>query len=104
MDFACLYDCFTYTALATTEDYGFCEKGEGGQFYRSGRATYGGDLVINPHGGLLSEGYIHGLNHSYEAVLQLRGAAENRQVKDANLCLVSAGAAAYGSAMVYAGV
>jgi acetyl-CoA acetyltransferase len=102
MDFACLYDCFTYTALATTEDYGFCGKGEGGDFYRNGRATYGGDIVINPHGGLLSEAYIHGLNHSYEAVAQLRGDADARQVKDANLCLVSAGAAAYGSALVYA--
>ena len=103
MDLACLYDCFTYTALATTEDYGFCQKGEGGRFYREGRATYGGEVVINPHGGLLSEAYIHGLNHSYEAVAQLRGDADARQVKDANLCLVSAGAAAYGSAMVFAG-
>ncbi len=103
MDFACLYDCFTYTALATTEDYGFCEKGEAGQFYRSGRATYGGDIVINPHGGLLSEGYIHGLNHHYEAVLQMRGDAGVRQVENPRLCLVSAGAAAYGSALVYAG-
>jgi acetyl-CoA acetyltransferase len=103
MDFACLYDCFTYTALATTEDYGFCEKGEGGRFYREGRATYGGDMVINPHGGLLSEAYIHGLNHSWEAVAQIRGDADARQVKDANICLVSAGAAAYGSAMVLAG-
>jgi len=103
MDLACLYDCFTYTALATTEDYGFCEKGEGGRFYREGRATYGGEVVINPHGGLLSEAYIHGLNHTYEAVAQLRGEAGKRQVKDAELCLVSAGAAAYGSAMVLSG-
>jgi acetyl-CoA acetyltransferase len=102
MDLACLYDCFTYTALATTEDFGFCEKGEGGRFYKDGRGTYGGDVVINPHGGLLSEAYIHGLNHSYEAVAQLRGDADKRQVKDAELCLVSAGAAAYGSAMVLA--
>lgn len=102
MDFACLYDCFSYTAAATTEDYGFCEKGEFGDFYRSGRATYGGDLVINPHGGLLSEGYIHGLNHSFEAVLQLRGDAGVRQVEDSELCLVSAGAGVYGSAMILA--
>lgn len=102
MDLACLYDCFTYTALATTEDFGFCEKGEGGRFYRDGRATYGGDVVINPHGGLLSEAYIHGLNHSFEAVAQLRGDADKRQVKDAELCFVSAGAAAYGSAMILA--
>lgn len=104
MDFACLYDCFTYTTMATTEDFGFCEKGEAGQFYASGRATYGGDVVINPHGGLLSEAYIHGMNHHYEAVLQLRGQAGERQVADPELCFVSAGAAPYGSALVYAKV
>jgi len=102
MDFACLYDCFTYTLLCTTEDYGFCEKGEGGDFYRSGRGTYGGDVVINPHGGLLSEAYIHGLNHHYEAALQLRGDAGERQVKDAKLALVSAGGLVSGSALVFA--
>lgn len=102
MDVACLYDCFTYTVLCTTEDFGLCEKGEAGEFYRSGRATYGGEVVVNPHGGLLSEAYIHGMNHHYEAVLQLRGDAGERQVPDAQLCLVSAGAGPYGGALVYA--
>lgn len=102
MDLACLYDCFTYTGLCTTEDYGFCAKGEAGRFYAEGRGTYGGDLVINPHGGLLSEGYIHGLNHHYEAILQLRKQAGQRQVPDAELALVSAGGSVYGSAMVLA--
>lgn len=102
MDFACLYDCFTYTLLCTTEDFGFCQKGEGGAFYRSGRGTYGGEVVINPHGGLLSEAYIHGLNHHYEAVMQLRGQAGERQVKDAKLALVSAGGLVSGSALVFA--
>ena len=40
----------------------------------------GGDVVVNPHGGLLSLGYIHGLNHHYEAALKLRHAAGVRQV------------------------
>lgn len=102
MDVACLYDCFTYTVMATTEDYGLCEKGDAGNFYRDGRATYGGEVVVNPHGGLLSEAYIHGLNHTYEAVAQLRGEAGERQVPDARLCLVSAGAGPYGGAMVLA--
>lgn len=102
IDVACLYDCFTYTALCTTEDFGFCAKGEGGAFYRDGRATYGGEVVINPHGGLLSEGYIHGFNHHFEAVLQLRGEAGTRQVEDAALALVSGGGPAYGSAILYA--
>jgi acetyl-CoA acetyltransferase len=101
MDVACMYDCFTYTVMATMEDFGFCEKGQVGAFYAEGRATYGGDIVVNPHGGLLSEGYIHGLNHHYEAALQLRGEADNRQVTDANLALVTAGGGPYGGANIY---
>ena len=72
IEVALMYDCFTYTVMATMEDYGFCEKGEVGKSFATGRATYGGDVVVNPHGGLLSEGYIHGLNHHYESTLQLR--------------------------------
>ncbi|MDQ2636109.1 MAG: nonspecific lipid-transfer protein [Actinomycetota bacterium] len=101
IDVALMYDCFTYTVLATTEDYGFCAKGEAGDFYREGRATFGGDVVINPHGGLLSEGYLHGLNHHYEAALQLRGDAGERQVPDARLALATAGAGPYGGAIIY---
>ena len=101
MDIACMYDCFTYTVMATFEDFGFCEKGEVGDYFRAGRATYGGDVVVNPHGGLLSEGYLHGLNHHYEAVLQLRGDAGIRQVADAELALVTAGAGPYGGAIIY---
>lgn len=52
-------------------------------------------------GGLLSEGYLHGLNHHYEAVLQLRGEAANRQIAGAELALVTAGAGPYGCAIVY---
>jgi acetyl-CoA acetyltransferase len=100
IDVACMYDCFTYTVMATVEDYGFCEKGGVGAFFAEGRATYGGDVVVNPHGGLLSEGYIHGLNHYYEATLQLRGQAGERQVEDAQLALVTAGAGPYGGASV----
>jgi acetyl-CoA acetyltransferase len=102
MDLALMYDCFTYTVMATFEDFGFCQKGEVGDFFREGRATYGGDVVVNPHGGLLSEGYLHGLNHHYEAVLQLRGDAGDRQVAGAETALVTAGAGPYGGALVYA--
>jgi acetyl-CoA acetyltransferase len=101
MDIACMYDCFTYTVMATFEDFGFCEKGAVGDYFRAGRATYGGDVVVNPHGGLLSEGYLHGLNHHYEAVLQLRGEAGIRQVDNAELALVTAGAGPYGGAIIY---
>nr|WP_198287079.1 OB-fold domain-containing protein [Frankia sp. QA3] len=88
MDVACMYDCFTYTVRATMEGFGFCEPGTVGEFFAKGHATHGGDVVVNPHGGLLSEGYIHRLNHHYEAALQLRSQAENRQVTDARLAVV----------------
>jgi acetyl-CoA acetyltransferase len=101
MDIALMYDCFTYTVMATFEDFGFCAKGEVGDYFREGRATYGGDVVVNPHGGLLSEGYIHGLNHHYEAVLQLRGDAGVRQVPGAETALVTSGAGPFGGALIY---
>jgi acetyl-CoA acetyltransferase len=101
IDVACIYDCFTYTVMAVLGDLGFCKPGEVGDFYREGHATYGGDVVVNPHGGLLSEGYLHGMNHHYEAVLQLRGGAGIRQVPDARTALVTSGAGPYGGAFVY---
>lgn len=101
IDFAELYDCFTYSVLVQLEDFGFCEKGEAGAFFRAGHARLGGTLPVNTHGGLLSEGYIHGLNSVTEAVIQLRGEAGARQVTDAELGLVTAGGAAYsGSAVI----
>ncbi len=102
VDVACMYDCFTTTVMITLEEFGLCERGAVGRFFAEGRATFGGDVVVNPHGGLLSEGYIHGLNHSYEAVLQLRGLAGARQVKDARTALVTAGAGPYGGGMLLA--
>jgi acetyl-CoA acetyltransferase len=100
VDVAVMYDCFTYTVMATLEDFGFCSKGEVGEWYAKGRATYGGDVVVNPHGGQLSEGYMQGLSGVYEAVCQLRGQAGTRQVPAASLALVTGGAAMGGGACV----
>jgi acetyl-CoA acetyltransferase len=100
IDVACIYDCFSYTVMASLEDLGFCAKGEVGAYFEGGHATHGGDIVVNPHGGLLSEGYIQGFNHFYEAALQLRGSAEGRQVRDAALALVTAGSGPAGSAAI----
>ncbi len=87
IDVAELYDCFTYSVLVQLEDYGFCAKGEGGPFVASGATGLGGALPVNTHGGFLSEGYVHGLNHLAEAVQQLRGEAGERQVPDARVAL-----------------
>lgn len=90
IDVAQLYDCFTYSVLVQLEDYGFCAKGEGGPFVESGATTLGGALPVNTHGGFLSEGYVHGMNHVYEAVSQLRGDAGARQVEGAQVALSTA--------------
>ena len=68
------------------------------------RAT--GSLPINTHGGLLSEGYLHGMNHVFEAVEQIRGDAGKRQLSRHDLALVTGQlgyVSAYSSALVLAG-
>ncbi|MFC3999437.1 acetyl-CoA acetyltransferase [Nocardiopsis sediminis] len=90
IDVAQLYDCFTWTVLVQLEDYGFCAKGEGGPFVESGATAPGGRLPVNTHGGFLSEGYVHGINHITEAVLQLRGEAGEGQVPGAEVALSTA--------------
>lgn len=90
IDVAQLYDCFTYSVLVQLEDYGFCAKGEGGAFVESGATARDGTLPVNTHGGFLSEGYVHGLNHVYECVSQLRGEAGARQIEGAAVGLSTA--------------
>ena len=89
VDFANVYDCFTYAALVTLEDYGFCAKGEGGAFVEGGRIELGGELPLNTGGGLLSQGHASGFLHITESAIQLRGAAGARQVADAKVGIVS---------------
>jgi len=90
IDFAELYDCFTYPVLSQLEGYGFAKEGGVPDMLKSGAFDRsGGVLPINTHGGLLSEAYIHGLNHVYEAVEQIRGDAGTRQVKKHDIALVT---------------
>ncbi len=100
VDLAQIYDCFTYSIIMQLEGFGFCEEGEGGPFVQGGRIARDGALPLNTAGGLLSEGYVHGLNHVIEAVEQLRGVAGPRQIPGAEICLTTAGAMTCGSAMV----
>jgi acetyl-CoA acetyltransferase len=101
VDFAQIYDCFTYSVLVQLEDFGFCAKGDAAAFIREGRGDLTGELPINTGGGLLSEAYIHGLNCVVEAVDQLRGEAGERQVRNPSVGLVTAGGAGHsGSALI----
>jgi len=100
IDFAEIYDCFTYSVIMQLEGFGFCKEGEGGPFALEGRIRRSGELPVNTHGGLLSEAYIHGFNHTIEAVEQLRGQSGARQLAKADVALVTAGAMTCGSAMV----
>jgi len=100
VDLAQVYDCFTYSVLMALEGLGFCKEGEGGAFVQGGRIARTGALPLNTAGGLLSEAYIHGFNHVIEAVEQLRGVSGPRQIKDAEICLTTAGAMTCASAMI----
>jgi len=91
IDVAQIYDSFTITLLVELESIGFFERGEAGLAAERGELGLGGRLPCNTHGGLLSYGHsgaAGGMFHAVEAVHQLRGHAEARQVKDAKLAFV----------------
>ena len=88
IDFAEIYDAFTYMTLVTLEDLGFCAKGEGGEFVEAGKGRLtvaGGELPVNTDGGGLSAQHpgMRGLFLLVEAVRQLRGDGGARQVRTA---------------------
>jgi acetyl-CoA acetyltransferase len=100
VDVAQLYDHFTGCVLMQIEDYGFCQRGEGGPFIESGALAWqGGSLPTNTHGGSLSEAYIHGLNHVVEGVRSLRGESTS-PVEGAEVCLVTSAACVPSSAVL----
>jgi acetyl-CoA acetyltransferase len=85
-----LHDCFSANELITYEGLGLCEQGKAAELIDSGAVTYGGKVVVNPSGGLISKGHplgATGLAQCAELNWQLRGEAELRQVSDAKVAL-----------------
>ena len=85
-----LHDCFTSNEIITYEALQLTEEGGSEQFVSDGENTYGGKVVVNPSGGLLSKGHplgATGLGQCAELVWQLRGEAGPRQVEGARVGL-----------------
>jgi acetyl-CoA acetyltransferase len=100
VDVAEIYDCFTSTVLMGLEGLGLCQRGESGAFVRSGACGPDGRLPTNTGGGLLAEGYLHGMNTVAEAVLQVQGRGGDRQVPRHEVAAVTSGALMDGSALI----
>jgi acetyl-CoA acetyltransferase len=100
LDVAEIYDCFTSTVLMGLEGLGICERGASGEFVRSGGTALDGVLPTNTNGGLLAEGYLHGMNTVAEAVLQVQGRGGPRQAPRHEVAAVTSGALVDGSAMI----
>jgi len=90
VDIAEVHDNFTISEILAIEDLGFFRKGEGGKATEAGLTGLGGEIAVNTSGGLKARGDpigATGLAQAVEIVTQLRGKAEKRQVKDANVGL-----------------
>ncbi|MCC8939440.1 lipid-transfer protein [Bradyrhizobium sp. Arg68] len=90
LDVVELHDCFAHNELITYEGLGLCGEGEAARFIDDGDNSYGGRIVTNPSGGLLSKGHplgATGLAQCYELTRQLRGTAAATQVEGARIGL-----------------
>jgi sterol carrier protein 2 len=85
-----LHDCFTPNEVITYEGLGLCPEGGAEKFICDGDNTHGGQIVVNPSGGLMSKGHpigATGLAQCTELVWHLRGDAGDRQVQGARVAL-----------------
>jgi acetyl-CoA C-acetyltransferase len=90
VDLAEVHDCFAIAEIIAYEELGFCDKGEGGRFVATGGSDYGGEVVVNPRGGLMGCGHplgATGVAQAAEVYAQLRGEAGPRQVAGAAIGL-----------------
>jgi len=91
IDFCQLYDGFSGMLYEWLEGLGWCEPHTAWKFIRDGHCELDGKLPVNSFGGSLGEGRLHGMGHLREAVLQLSGRAQGRQLAKADNALVQIG-------------
>ncbi len=99
IDVAEVHDATSFVEIHQAEMMGFCEIGKGGAFVEDGETQLGGKIPMNTSGGLVSKGHpigASGVSMVYEQIVQLRGEAGVRQVKDARLALVENGGGVIG--------
>ncbi|TDD66175.1 acetyl-CoA acetyltransferase [Actinomadura rubrisoli] len=99
IDVALLYDAYSWLVPRQLEDFGLVPRADLPVILRAQEIAWNGRFPVNPHGGLLSEGYVHGLNNVAEAVRQLRGTG-TCQVRDAGVALCTGFGGGYGSAAI----
>jgi acetyl-CoA C-acetyltransferase len=90
IDVAEVHDCFTIAEILAVEDLGFVKKGEGGKAIDNKITSIDGKIPVNTSGGLKAKGHpvgATGVSQVAEIVMQLRGEADQRQVKDARIGL-----------------
>ena len=104
IDVAEVHDCFTIAEIMAIEDLGFFEKGKGGKASEDGLTALDGQIPINTSGGLKAKGHpvgATGVAQVNEIVLQLRGEAGERQVKDAEIGLTHNVGGSGGTAVIH---
>jgi acetyl-CoA acetyltransferase len=104
IDVAELYDPFSIYPIMQVEAFGWAPVGEGSQFFRDGRASVGGEIPVNTHGGHLSWGYLQGFGSLLEGVRQVRGEGDETQVQEAHLALVTGSGEGSAGSPVFANV
>ncbi|MFI5420179.1 MAG: thiolase domain-containing protein [Nitrososphaerales archaeon] len=104
IDFAEVHDCFTVAELVAEEDLGFAPRGLAAKWTQEGQTKIGGELPVNPSGGLKAKGHpvgATGVGQVVEVFEQLHGKAGQRQVKDARIALTHNVGATGGSCGVH---
>jgi acetyl-CoA acetyltransferase len=104
VDVAQIYDGFSILTLLWLESAQLCARGEAAAFVEGGaRIGLNGELPLNTSGGQLSAGRFHGYGHTHEACIQLWRRGGERQVRGAQVCVVTNGGYGYGSLLLRCG-